>query len=135
MLIRMPDEAPLVNQPADAHITRFAASQGTYLHMTPQDLMRDHKLASRVLGQSQIFDELAYFQAQHKMAVKVKIHQVGQRVSFLRRPCIGSQYPPIVAQLGYTWAAYFRSLGVMPYEQRHTWDVRVLLILEGHGQC
>ena len=31
-----------------------------------------------------------------------------------------------MAQLGDTWAAYFRSLSVMPYEQRHTWDVRVL---------
>ena len=72
MLIRMPDEAPLVNQPPDADTARFAASQRTYLHMTPQNLMRDHELASRVLGQSQIFDELAYYQAQHKMAVKVK---------------------------------------------------------------
>lgn len=126
MLIRMPDEAAFVNQPPDADIARFAASRGTYLHMTPQDLMRDHELARQVLGQSQIFDELAHFQTQHKMAVKVKFMKWADAFRYFSDYVSDPSNPPIVAQLGDTWAAYFRSLGVMPYEQRHTWDVRLL---------
>ncbi|MGH9958479.1 MAG: hypothetical protein ACREBC_15325, partial [Pyrinomonadaceae bacterium] len=38
MLIRMPGEAALVNQPPDADIARFVTARGTYLHMTPQEL-------------------------------------------------------------------------------------------------
>ncbi|MBA3356606.1 MAG: extracellular solute-binding protein [Pyrinomonadaceae bacterium] len=126
MLIRMPDEAAVVNQPPDADIARFVASRETYLHMAPQDLMRDRELARNVLGQSQIFDELSQFQAQHNMAVKVKFISWSDAFRFFADYVSDPSNPPIVAQLGDTWAAYFRSLGVMPYEQRQAWDVRLL---------
>ncbi len=126
MLIRMPGEAALVDQPADADIARFVASRGTYLHMTPQDLMRDPDLARQVLGQNQIFGELSQFQAEHKISVKVKFITWADAFRYFTDYVSDPSNPPIVAQLGDTWAAYFRSLGVLPYEQRHTWDVRLL---------
>ncbi|MGH9960100.1 MAG: extracellular solute-binding protein, partial [Pyrinomonadaceae bacterium] len=126
IVIRMPDEAALLNLPPDADIARFAASRGAYLQMTPQDLMRNHDLARQVLGQNQIFDELAHFQSQHKMAVKVKFITWADAFRYFSDYVSDPSNPTIVAQLGDTWAAYFRSLGVMPYEQRHTWDVRLL---------
>ncbi len=126
ILIRMPDEAALANEPTDVDVARFVASKGTYLHMTEQDLLRDHDLARQVLGQNQIFDELAHFQAQHRIAVKVKFIKWGDAFRYFSDYVSDPTNPPIVAQLGDTWAAYFRSLGVMPYEQRHTWDVRLL---------
>ncbi len=126
MLIRMPDEAALVNQPSDADIAGFVTSRVTYLHMTPQDLLRDRELARQVLGQSQIFDELAHFQAQHKMAVRVKFITWADAFRYFADYVSDPSNHPIAAQVGDTWAAYFRSLDVMPYEQRHTWDVRLL---------
>ncbi len=126
MLIRMPDEAALVDLPTQADIARFAASRGTYLHMTPQDLMRDHELARQVLGQSQIFDELAHFQSQYNMAVKIKFISWADAFRFFSDYVSDPSNPPIVAQLGDTWAAYFRSLDAIPYEQRQAWDVRLL---------
>jgi ABC-type glycerol-3-phosphate transport system substrate-binding protein len=126
LLIRMPDEAPLANQPTDDDIARFFEARGTYLHMTPQDLLRDTSLARQVLGQRQIFDELAAFQTQHRMAVKVKFITWADAFRYFADYVSDASNPPVVAQLGDTWAAYFRSLGVMPYEQRHTWDVRLL---------
>jgi len=126
LLIRMPDEAALLIQPSDADIARFVAARGAYLHLTAQDLMRDLDLARQVLGQHQIFEELAEFQKQHQIAVKVKFVMWADALRYFADYVSDASNPPVVAQLGDTWAAYFRTLGVMPYERRHTWDVRVL---------
>lgn len=125
LLIRMPDEPGLTTAPTEADIAQFLAAYGAYLQMTPQDLRRED-LARYVLGQRQIFAELSQFQAQHRMAVKVKFITWADAFRYFADYVSDASNPPIVAQLGDTWAAYFRSLGVMPYEQRHTWDVRVL---------
>ncbi len=124
LLVRMPDEPALVAEPSDADIARFVAARRAYLHMTEKDLMKD--LARPVLGQDQIFNELSEFQARHKIAVKVKFISWADAFRYFADYVSDESNPPVVAQLGDTWAAYFRSLGVMPYEQRHTWDVRLL---------
>lgn len=126
LLIRMPDEAARVNPLTVADIARFVAARGAYLHMMPPDLLRDADLALQVLGQNQIFEELAAFQAQQKLDVKVKFIKWADAFRYFADYVSDASNPPVVAQLGDTWAAYFRSLGVMPYEQRHTWDVRLL---------
>jgi ABC-type glycerol-3-phosphate transport system substrate-binding protein len=125
-LIRMPDEAALARPPSAADIAHFLAARGTYLHMTAQDLMRDMDLARQVLGQNQIFDELSEFQLQHQIAVNVKFITWADAFRYFADYVSDASNPPVVAQIGDTWAAYFRSLGVMPVEQRHTWDVRLL---------
>jgi len=125
LLIRMPDEPGLLDQPSDADIARFVAMRGPYLHMSSQDLMRED-LARYVLGQKQIFDELAEFQSQHGIAAKVKFIRWPDAFRYFADYVSDPSNPPVVAQLGDTWAAYFRSLGVMPYSERHTWDVRLL---------
>lgn len=124
LLIRMPDEPALLAEPSEADIARFVAARRAYLHMTEKDLMKD--LARPVLGQDQIFNELSEFQARHKIAVKVKFISWADAFRYFADYVSDESNPPVVVQLGDTWAAYFRSLGVMPYEQRHTWDVRLL---------
>lgn len=79
-----------------------------------------------MLGQRQIFEELAAFQAQEKTRARVRFIAWADAFRFFADYVSDQSNPPIVAQLGDTWAAYFRSLGVVAYERRHTWDVRVL---------
>jgi PAS domain S-box-containing protein len=125
-LIRIPAEPPLADPPTDADIARFIAEREAALHMTPQDLMRDRVLAQKVLGQRRIFDALSEFQTQQKTAVKIKFIPWTDALRYYADYVSDPSNPPVVAQLGDTWAAYFRSLGVVPMEQRDLWDVRVL---------
>jgi ABC-type glycerol-3-phosphate transport system substrate-binding protein len=125
LLIRMPDEPALDYQPSEVEIIRFVAAHSAHLHMTPQELLRGD-LARHALGQKQIFIELAEFQSQCRMPAKVKFITWADALRYFADYVSDPSNPPVVAQIGDTWAAYFRSLGVMPYEQRHTWDVRML---------
>lgn len=126
LLVRMPDEPPAATAPTETDIRQFTRRHRAFLHNTPDDLMRDASLARQVLGQQQIFEELAIFQAQYGITAAVKFITWVDAFRYFTDYVSDASNPPIVAQLGDTWAAYFRSLGVMPYEQRHTWDVRVL---------
>lgn len=126
LLIRMPDETALASDPSDADIARFVAERSPYVQMTAHDLMRDRAFARQVLGQQQIFEELAAFQAQEGITARVRFIAWPDAFRFFADYVSDKSNPPIIAQLGDTWAAYFRSLGVVAYERRHTWDVRVL---------
>ncbi|MCS6804053.1 MAG: extracellular solute-binding protein [Acidobacteriota bacterium] len=126
LLIRMPDEPPALTAPTEVDIRQFTSRHRALLHNTPDELLRDPSLARQVLGQQQIFEELAIFQAQHGVPVAVKFITWVDAFRYFTDYVSDASNPPVVAQLGDTWAAYFRWLGVMPYEQRHTWDVRVL---------
>ncbi len=126
LLVRMPDEPALTTPPTDDEIARFFAQHGRFLHMTAKDLARDRELARQVLGQRQIFDELAIFEATYGVSVKVRFISWADAFRYFADYVSDASNPPVVAQLGDTWAAYFRSLGVMPHERRHTWDVRLL---------
>ncbi len=126
LLIRMPDEAALTSEPSEADIARFVAARGPLLSMTAHDLLRDRAFARQVLGQRQIFEELATFHAQEGIPARVRFIAWADAFRFFADYVSDRNNPPIVAQLGDTWIAYFRSLGVVAYERRHTWDVRVL---------
>ncbi|CDM65311.1 ABC-type sugar transport system, periplasmic component [Pyrinomonas methylaliphatogenes] len=126
LLIRMPDEPALPEQPGESDVARFFAMRESHLHMTLKDLLKDREFARQVLGQRQIFDELGQFQTERGIPVKVKFITWADAFRYFADYVSDANNPPIVAQIGDTWAAYFRSLGVMPYEQRHTWDVRLL---------
>ncbi len=126
LLIRMPDEVALADEPSEADIARFLAARGPFLHMTAHDLLRDRAFARQVLGQRQIFEELAAFRAQEGIPARVRFIAWADAFRFFADYVSDRNNPPIVAQLGDTWIAYFRSLGVVAYERRHTWDVRVL---------
>lgn len=126
LLIRLPAEPPVAQPPTYAEIVRFVAERSDALDMTPQDIMQNTNLARDVLGQHQIFDELAGFQTQHQIPVKVKFTTWSEALRYFVDYVSDPSNPPVVAQLSDTWVAYFRSLGVAPYAQRYSWDVRVL---------
>ncbi len=126
LLIRMPDETALASDPSDAGIARFVAERSPYLQMTVHDLVRDRAFARQVLGQRQIFEELEAFRAQENITARVRFIAWPDAFRFFADYVSDKSNPPIVAQLGDTWASYFRSLGVVASERRHTWDVRVL---------
>ena len=126
LLIRMPDETALARDPSEADIARFVAERHAFLQMTPHDLARDKAFARQVLGQRQIFEELAAFHARERIPARVRFIPWADAFRFFADYVSDRSNPPVVAQLGDTWAAYFRSLGVVAYERRHTWDVRVL---------
>jgi PAS domain S-box-containing protein len=126
LLVRMPHEAPVGPPPTEADVARFVAARGRSLHMTPPDLLRDLRLAREVLGQRRVFDDLAQFEAQSGIPANVRFISWAEALRFFADYVSDPNNPPVVAQLGDTWAAYFRSLGVVPYERRHSWDVRVL---------
>jgi|DewCreStandDraft_3_1066083.scaffolds.fasta_scaffold00238_5 hypothetical protein len=126
LLIRMPDETALPTDPSDADIARFVAARGSHLQMTAQDVQRDRAFARQVLGQRQIFEELAAFHARENIPARVRFIAWADAFRFFADYVSDRSNPPIVAQIGDTWAAYFRSLGVVADERRHTWDVRVL---------
>ncbi|MGH9338986.1 MAG: extracellular solute-binding protein [Acidobacteriota bacterium] len=126
LLVRMPDEESLDHPPSDFEIARFVREHQDNLYMRVEDLMSDRDLARHVLGQRQIFQELAEFQRQHRIAVKVKFIYWADAFRYFVDYISDPSNPQVVAQLGDTWAAYFRSLGVLSYERRHTWDVRLL---------
>lgn len=126
LLIRMPDEAALANDPSEADIARFVTARQALLQMTAQDLLRDKAFARQVLGQRQIFEELSAFHRQERIPARVRFIPWADAFRFFADYVSDRSNPPIVAQLGDTWAAYFRALGVVAYERRHTWDVRLL---------
>ena len=125
LLLRMPDETAWASDPSDADIARFVAERSPYLQMTVHDLIRDRAFARQVLGQRQIFEELKAFRAQEGITARVRFIAWPDAFRFFADYVSDKSNPPIVAQLGDTWASYFRSLGVVAYERRHTWDVRV----------
>ncbi|MEW5978770.1 MAG: hypothetical protein AB1898_23480 [Acidobacteriota bacterium] len=126
LLVRMPDEEALRQPPSDSEIDHFFQERQDYLHMTAKDLTRDRDLARYVLGQRQIFEELIEFRRQHQIPVKVKFIYWADAFRYFVDYIASPGNPQLVAQIGDTWAPYFRSLGVLPYERRHTWDVRLL---------
>ncbi|MFQ5740940.1 MAG: extracellular solute-binding protein, partial [Acidobacteriota bacterium] len=125
-LIRMLDEDPFLDHPSPGEIAQFLSRQGDFFDMTPEELGRDPGLASQILAESQIFEELSRFRQEQEIVVKVRFIKWTDAFRYFSDYVLDSSSPPITAQLGDTWAAYFRALGVMPYKQRLTWDVRVL---------
>lgn len=126
LLVRMPSEAPLARSPTEAEIARFVAEHRDHLHMSPQDLLRDPFLAREALGQERIFRELDLFRARTGITAQVKFITWMEALRYFTDYVSDAKNPPIVAQVGDTWIAYFRSLGVVAYEQRYSWDVRLL---------
>lgn len=132
LFVRMPSEAPLARSPTEAEIARFVAEHRTYLHMNPQDLLRDPFLAREVLGQQRIFRELELFRARTGIAAEVKFVTWMEALRYFADYVSDAKNPPILAQVGDTWIAYFRSLGVVAHEQRYSWDVRLLWYWKEH---
>ncbi len=126
LLIRMPDEPALTADPSEAQILRFMKERESFLQMTRADVLRDRAFARQVLGQRQIFEELAAFQKAESIPARVRFIAWADAFRFFADYVSDPKNPPVVAQIGDTWAAYFRSLGVVSEQRRHTWDVRVL---------
>ncbi len=126
LLIRMPDEESLGYEPSESEIADFVKKHEDYLSMRAEDLIRDTDLAARVLGQRQIFEELAAFRRENQIPVKVKFISWADAFRYFSDYAADDGNPQVVAQIGDTWRAYFSSLGVLRYERRHTWDVRLL---------
>lgn len=126
LFVRMPSEAPLARSPTEAEIARFVAEHKTYLHMSLQDLLRDPFLAREALGQQRIFRELELFRARTGIAAQVKFVTWMEALRYYADYVSDAKNPPILAQVGDTWIAYFRSLGVVADERRYSWDVRLL---------
>lgn len=126
LLIRMPGEPPIPSLPDKEAIASFLARRGESLQISQQDLLQDPQLARRLLGQSGIFEEAAQFQKTHGWPVKIKFIDWTDAFRFYSDYASDPNNPPLAAQLGDTWAPYFKSLGVLPYVQRFGWDVRML---------
>jgi PAS domain S-box-containing protein len=126
LFVRMPSEAPLARSPTEAEIARFVAEHKAHLHMSPQDLLRDPFLAREALGQRRIFHELELFRARTGIAAQVKFVTWMEALRYFADYVSDAKNPPILAQVGDTWIAYFRSLGVVADERRYSWDVRLL---------
>jgi signal transduction histidine kinase len=126
LLIRMPAEPPLAKAPTYPEVVEFLARRSDSLEMMPPDILQSANLARDVLGQHQIFDELARFQAEHQIPARVKFVARSEALRYFIDYVSDGSNPPVVAQLSDTWLAYFRSLGVVPFEQRYSSDVRVL---------
>jgi len=126
LFIRMPDEPQIDHGPTDVEIERFCKTWTEFLDMTTQELKNDKEFARQVLGQNRIFTELLKFREQYHIKTRTKFVFWPDALAYLRDYVSIPDNPPIVAQLGDTWEAYFRSLGVMPHSQRFQYDVRLL---------
>lgn len=122
----MPAGAKAASATSEAEITRFAARYHPFLASTAHELLQDSTLAGQVLGEVQIFRELEEFQRRFQTPVKVKFIDWNDAFRYFADYVSDPSNPPVVAQLGHTWAGYFRSLGVVAYEQRYNWDIRML---------
>lgn len=121
----MPDEPALEQAPTESEIHEYLALRGPRLHASAGELLRDPDLARQILGQQQIFEELAEFERIHGFETQVRFLPWPDAFRFFA-DYVSAQNPPVVAQIGDTWAAFFRSQGVLAGEERHTWDVRLL---------
>lgn len=128
LLICMPDQDPLPKPPSDKAIEYFVAAHRERLDMTVAELTADprREFARRVLGQTQIFTELAEFEKQGGLKTRVRFVAWEDAFRYAENYSSDPMNPPAVFQLGDSWAAYFRSRAIMPYERQHTLDLRML---------
>ena len=66
------------------------------------------------------------FREKTQIAVRVRFVNWTEAIRYLTDYVSVPTNPPLVAEIGDSWAAYFRSLGVVRYEKRFYRDVRVL---------
>ncbi len=125
-LVRMPDETPMPTIPTDAEMEAFLAQHEGTVHISIQDLRRSPILARKVLGQNRIIAEAKLFQRLEGIPVSIKFIDWGDAFRFFSDYVADSTNPPVVAQLGDSWAPYFQSLGVVSHQKRFSWDVRLL---------
>lgn len=122
----MPGAVELRGAPQPIDVARFVARQQPFLATSVQELLQNSALARKVLGEAQIFEELRQFESAHGTPVTVKFLDWKDAFRHFTDYVSDPTNPPVVAQLGHTWAAYFRSLNVVPYERRYNWDIRLL---------
>jgi hypothetical protein len=128
LLICMPDQDPLSYRPSDKQIEEFIATNRERFDMTVAELTADprREFARRVLGQTQIFGELAEFEKRGNPKTRIRFVAWEDAFRYFDNYASDPMNPPVVVQLGNSWAAYFQSRGVMPYERQHTLDVRMI---------
>ncbi|MFQ5738836.1 MAG: extracellular solute-binding protein [Acidobacteriota bacterium] len=127
LLVTMPHAPPLDHRPSEVEIARFVSRWRESLSSaTQQDLRKDPALARQLLGEKEIFTEALQFQLRSKIAVQLRFVDWTDAFRYFSDYVSDPHNPPLVAQLGDTWAAYFASLGVLDYQQRYTCGVRVL---------
>ena len=128
VLVCMPDQDPVDHPPSDGEILAYLRQHESLLDISIAELTADprREFARRVLGQEQVFRELEEFRTRYGVRVNARFVAWPDAFRYLDDYVADPGNPPIVAQIGDTWAAYFRSLGVAPHQQRHTLDVRLL---------
>ncbi len=125
-LIRMPDETPMPTVPSDEQMEAFLVQHEGTVHISIQDLRRSPILARKVLGQNRIIAEVKLFQEREGIPVSIRFIDWGDAFRFFSDYVADSTNPPVVAQMGDSWAPYFQSLGVVGHQRRFSWDVRLL---------
>ena len=125
-LVLMPSRALAVDLPSEDQIEEFAKRYESSLDMTAQELAGDLPTASAVLGQHNVFSYLSDFRERTQIDVKVRFVTWPDALRYLTDYVSVPTNPPLVAQVGESWASHFRSLGVVRYEKRFYRDVKVL---------
>ena len=115
-LVLMPSQTVAV-EPSEGQIQELLDRHGASLNMTAEELVRDLPMASSVLAQQSVFSYVSDFREQTQIGVKVRFVSWTEAIRYLTDYVSVPTNPPLVAEIGDSWAAYFRSLGVVHYEK------------------